>query len=749
MPNRLQHEPSPYLRQHAGNPVDWRPWGEEAFAAARRDDRPIFLSIGYSTCHWCHVMEHESFEHDGIARLLNEHFVSIKVDREERPDVDRVYMAFVQATTGAGGWPMSVWLTPDLKPFLGGTYFPPSGRGGRPGFEDVLREIARRWSSGRDALVRSADSILDRLREMQQRGSGGAAGEAAAVAGVDALAAGVRQFAEAFDARHGGFGGAPKFPRPAELLFLLREGARGSDPEARRMAVATIEALARGGVRDHVGGGFHRYAVDAAWRVPHFEKMLYDQAQLVLACLEARQATGQRVFGDVAADTLAYVLRDLTDKAGGFYSAEDADSLPPEAAAPGAPRAGAVGAAPIGAGAAGAPTAEGGAPAATEAGARKAEGAFYLWTAAEVEALFGDDAEVVTRRLGIEPNGNAPTDPMGEFTGRNIPYLGQELRDIAALTGRTAEDVERTWETARRRLFEVRARRPRPHLDDKVLAAWNGLMTAACARAGRVLDAPSSGRYLRAAERAATFARERLWDPRRRVLRRRSRAGQVSIDGYAEDYAFVVWGLLELFQARSDVRWLDWALELQARQDELFWDEREAGWFSTTGDDPSVLLRMKDDYDGAEPSASAVAADNALTLARLTGDAGPARRAERTLARLGTRLGTAARVVPMMMAVLARYHAAPTQIVLVGARDDDGWRALDRAAAGRYLPFAVRIDVEPGAHQADLAARLPFVGSMTPVGGRATAYVCNDFTCREPVTTPAALDAQLAEAEHG
>ena len=714
MPNRLQHEPSPYLRQHADNPVDWYPWGEEAFAAARRDDRPIFLSIGYSTCHWCHVMEHESFEDAGIARLLKEQFVSIKVDREERPDVDRVYMAFVQATTGSGGWPMSVWLTPDLKPFLGGTYFPPSGRGGRPGFEDVLREIARRWATGREALVRSASTIVDRLREMQQRSVGVAAG---GVAGTAALADGVQQYVEAFDGRHGGFGGAPKFPRPSELLFLLREGARGPNAEARRMAVATLEAIARGGVRDHVGGGFHRYSVDAAWRVPHFEKMLYDQAQLVLACLEARQATGRSFFGDVAEDTLAYVLRDMTDEAGGFYSAEDADSLPPEADAAG------------------------------DADGRKAEGAFYLWTDSEVRTLLGGDAEIVMRRLGLEPNGNAPADPMGEFIGKNIPYLAQNVRDIAALTGRTPDEVERVWDGARGRLFETRRRRPRPHLDDKVLAAWNGLMIAACARAGRVLGPPSSARWLGAAARAAAFARERLWDPERRILHRRSRAGQVSIDGYAEDYACLVWGLLELFQTEGGVEWLDWARELAARQDELFWDEGEGGWFATTGDDSSVLLRMKEDYDGAEPSASAVAADNALTLARITGDAAAAARAERTLARFGARPGRAARVVPMMMAVLARYHAAPTQVVLVGSPDDEDYRALARTAAARYLPFAVRIPVEPGPRQEELAARLPFVGAMTPVGGRASAYVCTDFTCHEPVTTPAALDAQLASLD--
>ena len=711
MPNRLAGEPSPYLQQHAENPVDWYPWGDQAFERARRDDKPIFLSIGYSTCHWCHVMEHESFEHPGIAALLNESFVSIKVDREERPDVDRVYMAFVQATTGSGGWPMSVWLTPDLKPFFGGTYFPPDSRWGRAGFPDVLREVAARWASSRGELLESADALLERLRGMQATSGGAAGGSIPAVAGVDALAAGVQQFASSFDARHGGFGGAPKFPRPAELLFLLRESARGGEVDARRIAVATIEAMASGGMRDHIGGGFHRYSVDAAWRVPHFEKMLYDQAQLVLACLEAGQAAGAEALLQVAEDTIEYVRRDMTSPEGAFYSAEDADSLPPEAAGTDAP---------------------------------KAEGAFYLWTDTEVDELLGADAEVAKRRLGIQAGGNAPQDPMGEFKGKNIAFLQQDIGEIAKLTDRTAGDVMATLGGARKTLFDAREKRPRPHLDDKVLAAWNGLMIAALARAAHVLDGAAAERSLRAAVRAATFAHERLWDADRRILRRRARDGAVSIDGYAEDYAYLVWGLLELFQTSGDPAWLDWAIELQARQNALFWDEEGGGWFATTGDDPSVLLRVKEEYDGAEPAASSVAVENLLTLTHLRDDADAAAKVEKTLGRFGTRLGQAARAVPLMMAALVRYHARATQIVIVGEPDAPETRALERVVAARYLPFAVRLRVTPGDGQARLADRLPFVGAMREIDGRPTAYVCSDFTCREPVTDPARLGEQLA-----
>ena len=718
MRNRLAFELSPYLLQHADNPVDWYPWGEEAFARARAGGKPIFLSVGYSTCHWCHVMEHESFRNQEVADLLNRHFVAIKVDREERPDVDRVYMAFVQATTGAGGWPMSVWLTPDLKPFFGGTYFPPAGRWGRPGFADVLQETARLWSEQRPRLLQSAETLLARLRAAQPAAAGGAAPEPA---GADTLAQGVEQFQQVFDAEHGGFGGAPKFPRPAELLFLLREHARTGGRRPLTMAVETLRAMADGGLRDHVGGGFHRYSVDARWRIPHFEKMLYDQAQLALACLEAGQAAGEQRFLDVAGETLAYVLRDLTGPEGAFYSAEDADSIDPGRAA--------------------------------EGEAARVEGAFYLWTRQELEDLLGEDAAVALLRYGVEAGGNAVQDPHGELRGRNQLYAACSVEEVARRAGRPAEQVEAALGRARERLRERRARRPRPRLDDKVLAAWNGLTIAALARAAYVLEgAPAAGRgaaFARAetlrenAARAARFVREALWDAEARVLRRRFREGHASIAGYGEDYACVIWGLLELFQVDGDVGWLRWALDLQARQDELFWDADGGGWFSTTDEDPSVLLRMKEDYDGAEPSVGSVSAMNLLTLSRLTGDDGMRGRLDRALARCGPRLGQAARALPLLAAVLSARHAPAAQIVIVGERSHPATVALRRRVAARYLPFAVRVNVEPGAAQQALGRVLPFVAAFDMRGGRPAAYVCADFACREPTGDPDVLEAQL------
>ena len=703
MPNRLAGEASPYLLQHANNPVEWLPWGDEAFAKARTEEKPIFLSVGYSTCHWCHVMEHESFENDDVARVLNDHFIPIKVDREERPDVDRVYMLFVQTTTSSGGWPMSVWLTPALKPFFGGTYFPPESRFGRPGFIDILKEIARVWADERPKLLASAETLTDRLRGAQS-----AAPASGTVAGPDALAAAVVQIAQSFDLTHGGFGGAPKFPRPSDLLFLFREHARTGSGRAREMAVQTLRAMAAGGMRDHLGGGFHRYSVDAAWRVPHFEKMLYDQAQLALAYLEGGQVARDLSFFEVAADTLRYVGRDMTDERGGFYSAEDADSLPPETA--------------------------------DDPAAKKTEGAFYLWAAGEVDALVDVDVDVVRRHYGIEPNGNAPQDPMGEFTGKNILYLQQTGAEIAKLTGRGEDEVTATLRAARKRLFEARRNRPRPHLDDKVLTAWNGLMIAAFARGARVLQDPS---LRAAAQAAASFIRDALWRGDDGVLVRRYREGQAAIDGYAEDYAFLVWGLLELFQADGDAAWLRWAIALQRRQDTLFWDDENGGWYATSGRDPSVLLRLKEDYDGAEPSASSVGLMNLLTLSHLTGDEGMRTRAERALGRFGAQAGRAARVVPLMLAGLAQYHAGGSQIVVVGELDAEDTRALWARVAARYLPFAVALPVTPGPAQDELAVLLPFVASMRMIEGRATAHVCTNFACQEPVTAPEVLDAQL------
>jgi uncharacterized protein YyaL (SSP411 family) len=719
VPNRLATEASPYLLQHKDNPVDWYPWGEDAFARARNEDKPIFLSIGYSTCHWCHVMEHESFENFEVANVLNRSFVSIKVDREERPDVDRVYMTFVQSTTGGGGWPMSVWLTPDLQPFYGGTYFPPTAKWQRPGFIDILQEIARVWSADRQKVVQSASTIVERLRSTSGENGG------ASVPSAEALNRATREFAATFDARRGGFGDAPKFPRPSELLFLLRQYARTGESEPRDMVLVTLRAMALGGMRDHIGGGFHRYSVDGDWRVPHFEKMLYDQAQLVLAYVEASQATGDPVYLDIALDTLEYVRRDLTDADGGFYSAEDADSVPPEQVDTPRPH--------------------------------KSEGAFYIWRDAEIGEVLGADADVFRKRFGILPNGNAPFDPQNEFTGRNLLYTARPLESIAeeskdpgsGVSGNmTIEDIQHSLERARHLLFERRQTRPRPHLDDKVLTAWNGLMIAAFARASRPLprdarlaSSPGTG-YLHDARRAATFIRTRLWNAADGTLLRRYRKGDAGIDGYAEDYAYLIFGLLELFQVDGDATWIEWARTLQDRQNERFSDPIDGGWFSTSGRDASVLLRLKEDYDGAEPAATSISVLNLLVLSHLFPDAGYDEMITRAFALFGERIARVGRAVPLMLSALSAYHAGMSQLVIVGEPDDPATLALRDVAGRRYLPFTVVVPIE-NAHRDGLSRVLPWTSAMTPRDGAATAYLCRAFACDAPTTSAAELQQKL------
>lgn len=684
MANKLAGERSPYLLQHANNPVDWYPWGDEAFERAAREDKPIFLSIGYSTCHWCHVMEHESFEDAAVAAALNKDFISIKVDREERPDIDRVYMTFVQATTGAGGWPLSAWLTPDFKPFFGGTYFPPTSKWGRPGFIEILEKLASAWKNDRKSLLTSADEIVAHLR--QATGGGPGALDRAPVAGKGAVDIGVKAFTSTFDRRHGGFGGAPKFPRPSELTFLLDAFALNGDLEARHAAVETLRAMAIGGMRDHVGGGFHRYSVDAQWRVPHFEKMLYDQAQLVIAYLDAAQTTGDAFNNVIAEDTMDYVLADLTSAEGGFFSAEDADSLP------------------------------------THDSTEKSEGSFYVWSAKEIDTLFGADADIVRRRFGIEEHGNVASDPHGEFRGTNIPYIAQDIEDIAARTSHNVDDVMRVIGSVRQKLYDARAERPRPHLDDKVITAWNGLMIAAFARAARVLvDSPNRRRWRDAAEAAARFVQAKLWDKSSRTLLRRYRDGEAAISGFCEDYAYLIWGLLELFQATGDVTWKNWAAELQTRQSELFFDESDGGWFSTTGADPTVLLRLKEDYDGAEPSAASVTTMNLMTLAHITGDESYRARASRALERYGPQIGKVARVMPFMMSNLVKWHGTPMEVTITGPRDDARTIALERAVAKKFLPFAV----------------------FLYASGEPAAQVCSNRVCQMPTSDPEELARQI------
>ncbi|HUF82105.1 MAG TPA: thioredoxin domain-containing protein, partial [Burkholderiales bacterium] len=642
-------------------------------------------------------------------------------------------MKAVTSTTGSGGWPMSVFLTPDLRPFFGGTYFPPTAQFGRPGFDDVLDELARAWREERDRVLLSATHIVERLQAATR---GRDAGERPTAV---ALAEGAAQFARAFDTRRGGFGDAPKFPRPSELLFLLREHARTGEEQPRDIVLHTLRAMALGGMRDHIGGGFHRYSVDGNWRVPHFEKMLYDQAQLVLAYLEAFQATGDPFFAQIAEDTLQYVRRDMMDETGGFYSAEDADSIPPEHRDD--PKA----AASAKASTSGKPTAD------KSARRHKMEGAFYVWTAEDIRTQLGDAAPVFEARYGILPNGNAPFDPQQEFVNKNLLYTAQSIADIARTSGTPPIEVAESLLRSRQLLFDVRELRPRPQLDDKVLTAWNGLMIAAFARASRVLMGGSLGQentaisegtdmsalaHLLNAVAAAAFIRHRMWDATERRLLRRFRAGDAAIEGYAEDYAYLIYGLLEVFQATGDPEWLTWARELQARQDELFWDGEGGGWFSTTGADRSVLLRMKEDYDGAEPSPSSVAAMNMLTLAHLTGERAYADRAAEAIASFGGRLEEQGRAVPFMAAALETSMAGGEQIVIIGHRDRDDTRAMWVAANKPYRPFAVITQFDPSELKA-LAVHMPWVADMTMIDDKATAYVCRGFACDRPTVDPA------------
>ncbi|MEA3211219.1 MAG: uncharacterized protein QOE70_4276 [Chthoniobacter sp.] len=698
--NALAGEKSPYLLQHAHNPVAWYPWGEEAFAKARREDKPIFLSVGYSTCHWCHVMAHESFENAEIAKLMNELFVNIKVDREERPDVDRVYMTYVQATTGGGGWPMSVFLTPELKPFYGGTYFPPEDRYGRPGFPTILTRLAAAWKEDRSKVVEAAANAIEALKEYTN--TGGARGQSV---GQEALAAAFAQFVRTFDDDLGGFGGAPKFPRPVALNFLFRFAAREGLPThdgkiAASMALLTLRKMADGGMHDHLGGGFHRYSVDRFWHVPHYEKMLYDQAQLACSYLDAFQITGDAQYSRTARDILDYVRRDLTDQEGGFYSAEDADSL----VAHGQPE--------------------------------HREGAFYVWTKEEIGRALGEDAaKIFNRFYGVEADGNSPegSDPHGELGGKNTLIRRMTVADAAKFFEMSEAGIEDSLAGSRQKLFEVRAKRPRPHLDDKVITAWNGLMISAFARAAQVLDAPE---YLEAAQRSARFIRAQLWKDG--ALARSYRQGASAVAGFCDDYAFLIAGLLDLYEADFEVTWLQWAVELQTKQDALFGDA-QGGYFSVAEGAPNILLRMKEDYDGAEPSPNSVSALNLLRLAQLINRPEWRVQADKTLAVFSEQLTKAPTAVPQMLCALDASLAKPRQIVVAGGRNADATRALVREVHEHFIPNKILLLADGGAGQKWLGERLEFLRTVTPIDGKAAAYVCENFACQLPVTEPAKL----------
>jgi uncharacterized protein YyaL (SSP411 family) len=704
-PNRLAQEKSPYLLQHQHNPVDWYPWGEEAFIKARNENKPIFLSVGYSTCHWCHVMAHESFEDPKIAALLNESFVSVKVDREERPDVDRVYMSFIQATTGGGGWPMSVFLTPSLEPFLGGTYYPTQDRQGRPSFGTILKRISEAWKTDQKSIRDHGADILGKLKSRES-----SAPPQGPVDLSDSTAQALNHLTESFDEAHGGFSRAPKFPRPVTLTFLLEMANQSGVAERDRkvalgMALVSLQKMAAGGMHDHLGGGFHRYSVDRFWHVPHFEKMLYDQALLTLAYIDAFQLTGNRVWADVSRSTLDYVLRDLTSAEGGFYSAEDADSL------------------------------------VSQGSLDHAEGAFYVWTKAEIlEALGEEKAAVFNAFYGVTADGNAPegSDPHGELRGKNILIQRFSVSEAAKQFGKTEEFLQQQLTLSRKKLFEKRASRPRPHLDDKIITAWNGLMISAFARGAQTLNSEA---YLSAARAAAHFIEKHLW--RNGLLFRSFRGAPSDVLGFADDHAFLIQGLLDLYEADFNVHWLQWALVLQKSQDTLFSDEKRGGYFSTVVSAPNILVRMKEDSDGAEPSPNSVSALNLLRLSRITADSALRNHANRIGEAFAESLSHAPTSLPLMLCALQKAAAEPTQIIIAGSFADPQTRALLQAVHRKYLPNKLLLLADGSSSQDWLAQRLPFLRDVKPISGTPTAYVCENFVCREPVLTPEKLQIAL------
>ncbi len=674
--NRLAREKSPYLLQHAHNPVDWYPWGEEAFAKARRENKPIFLSIGYSTCHWCHVMAHESFEDEATAAIMNREFVSIKVDREERPDVDRVYMTFVQATTGGGGWPMSVWLTPDLKPFVGGTYFPPVDRYGQPGFKKVLERIAAAWKQDHAKIADQGSKLLEALRESQN-----AQAETTAEIDNQFFQTAYEQLSRSFDDKEGGFGTAPKFPRPVSLNFLTRFYARDpkgeSGQHALEMDLVTLRKMAAGGMHDHLGGGFHRYSVDRYWHVPHFEKMLYDQAQLASAYLDAFQIGQDRQYADVARDILDYVARDMTSKEGGLFSAEDADSL-----------------------------FEHGKP-------EHGEGAFYVWTEKQIDDALGADAAVCKFHFGVQPHGNAPegSDPQDEFRGKNILIQRHTLAETAKHFKKSDDEIRQSLMRSREKLLTIRNKRPR---------------------------------YLENATRAAKFLRANLYDDKSRLLFRNYRGGRSQVEGFADDYAFVIQGLLDLYEVSFDVEWLKFAIELQGMQDDLFYDEKNGGYFSTSGKDKSVVLRMKDDNDSAEPAASSIAALNLLRLAQFRDDKKLDERARKTIGAFAPTLSHFASAMPQMLVALEYSLAKPRQIVIAGkdgfaVANNNATKTLLAELHRHFLPNKILMLADGAEGQKFFADKNEGIGAMTPIDGKPAAYVCENFTCKAPVTNPKAL----------
>ncbi len=688
-PNKLIKEKSPYLLQHAYNPVDWHAWNEEAFEQARAENKPIFLSIGYSTCHWCHVMEKESFEDAEVAELMNEAFVSIKVDREERPDIDHVYMTVCQMMTGSGGWPLTIVMTPDKKPFFAATYIPKGSRFGRTGMMELIPRIREVWTNRHKDVLDSAENMTTALHSIEKEKPG------------ELLDAGVfdkayEELRQRYDTTYGGFSGAPKFPTPHNFFFLLRYWRRADRQEALKMVEKTLQEIRWGGIFDQIGFGFHRYSTDREWLVPHFEKMLYDQAMLALAYLETYQATGNTLYSDTAREIFAYVLRDMRSPEGGFYSAEDADS-------------------------------EG------------VEGKFYVWTEQELrEILPPDETDMIARAFHVEKTGNFREEASGKSFGTNILYTGKSLADIASEMKLPAKELKNKIDSARVRLFEARERRIHPHKDDKILTDWNGLMIAAFARGAQVLGDKT---YADAVQGAVEFILKSMRKPDGRLLHR-YREGEASIAAHLDDYAFLVWGLIELYEATFDARFLKTGLELNRDMLRRFWDERGGGLYFTSDDAENLIVRKKEVYDGALPSGNAVAMLNLLRLGRFTGDGDLEDRASKLQRAFSEQVRQFPSGYTQFLSALDFSLGPAREVVISGSL---GAKDMLDAVRSRYFPNQVVLFRPAGEESARIDAVAPFAKNYASVDGKATAYVCSGQACKSPTTEVKDLLALLGQ----
>ncbi|KAH8333246.1 hypothetical protein KR074_002261 [Drosophila pseudoananassae] len=742
--NRLLSSKSPYLLQHAYNPVDWYPWSEEAFEKARRENKLIFLSVGYSTCHWCHVMEHESFESPETAAIMNEHFVNIKVDREERPDIDKVYMQFLLMSKGSGGWPMSVWLTPDLAPLVAGTYFPPKTRYGMPAFNTVLQSIAKKWQTDRDSLIEAGSTLVDALKKNQ---SAEAVPEAAFEPGSaeEKLSEAITVHKQRFDQTHGGFGSEPKFPEVPRLNFLFHGYLVTKDVDVLDMVLQTLDHIGRGGINDHIFGGFARYATTRDWHNVHFEKMLYDQGQLMAAYANAYKLTRSETFLGYADKIYKYLVKDLRHPLGGFYAGEDADSLP------------------------------------THVDTVKVEGAFYAWTWKEIQAAFKNQAEsfegvsperafeIYAFHYGLKPNGNVPTysDPHGHLTGKNILIVKGSDEETCSNFNLEAEPLEKLLNTANDILHVLRDQRPRPHLDTKIICAWNGLVLSGLSKLANCGTAKRE-QYMQTAKELLEFLRKEMYDSERKLLLRSCygvavgdpmlQKNESEIEGFLDDYAFLIKGLLDYYKASLDLSALHWAKELQETQDKLFWDEKNGAYFFSKLDSPNVIVRLKDgmymkipiqyaislsrlstDHDGAEPCGNSVSARNLTLLSHYYDEDSYLQRAGKLL-NFFADVAPFGHALPEMLSALLLHENGLDLVAVVGPDSDDTKRFVE-ICRKFYIPGMIILHVDP--QHPDDASNQRVQKKFKMVNGKTTVYICHDRVCRMPVTDPAQLEQNL------